>query len=193
MVYAQNQSQKLRSIANAIDPINVTHHMSQNLGLTVLTGLVMPAVPLSKNIDVKAIQENEAKEKTSIQILDNPLTRIIAAGTSAGLLLMTHIGQLTQMQIIQKIVPNWIENNSGNFLYSGAISVLASCLLSRYKYGAEAGLLLCSAYFALGESVLPNLIPTGTPDLKDIPMAVIGATLSYLYFSRSYARHNRIK
>jgi hypothetical protein len=189
----KTQSKRSSEIIKAIDPINVTHHMGQNLGLTVLTGLVMPAVPLSKNINVKAIQENEAKEKTSIRIIDNPLTRIIAAGTSAGLLLMTHIGQLTQMEMIQGIVPNWIENNSGNFLYSGAISVLASCLLSRFKYGAEAGVILCIPYFALCESVLPNLMPTGTPDYKDIPMAVIGATLSYLYFSRSYARHNRIK
>jgi hypothetical protein len=191
MVVKIENKKSIDPVVKAIDPINITHHMSQNMGLTILTGLVMPAIPLSKGINVKAIQKSESEEKPVIKLVDNPLTRIAAASATGILMFMSYIGQFAQHGLLQNAMPNWIINNAGNFFYAGPISVVASCLLSKFKYGAEAGVLLASLYFALGETILPNIIPTGTADFKDIPMAVIGAVLPYLYFSRAYARGRR--
>lgn len=47
------------------------------------------------------------------------------------------------------------------------------------RYLPEITTLLTSAYFTLGETILPQILP-GTPDVHDVPLTVLGAFSGYV-------------
>jgi hypothetical protein len=50
----------------------------------------------------------------------------------------------------------------------------------RIAHKMEIGALVLCVYFALGESIVPQLLP-GTADPRDIPAAILGVAIYYFY------------
>lgn len=153
-----------------------------------------PEVVLSNAIDTDHLKASEASEKSTVlRAIDNPLTRSKVHRVYQYAFLTCCVLALS------RTLSNWVLKSDltlgvgdvvGNGAIAGQLNIYAAHFLRRVKFGPELALALTSTYFALGESVLPKILP-GTADLRDIPAALLMASISYLFFSRPTARSIR--
>lgn len=137
---------------------------------------------------------SESKNSKLKTLLKGGTVQVVNSLLHILTLYLCAVGESIQVGITRRVpAPDLLREKVGYFVQSGGNYIyaclgvcLGSALLSRLlskslaKYSPEVMLSLVSGYALLGESVMPSIMP-GYSDPRDIPMALAGALLSYIF------------
>ncbi len=113
-----------------------------------------------------------------------------------GSSLFSILGNIVQHTALLQRLPSGFQTliqTTGNICWGTVGMMAVRCFIpDKFRYKMEIGFLAISPYFALGESVVPQLLPGSTADLRDIPAAIAGGAIYYVY-DRSRRLHHQMK